>query len=74
MSRRVCSECGTEISNKRLAAVPETDLCIGCAAKSDVRIGADHRLVQNALLVRAEGDHATRSLAIEPHECLKLKG
>jgi hypothetical protein len=63
---RTCEECGGEIPRKRLDAVPDAKLCVGCQGGADVPIKPGDRRVMNALVQRAEYDQ--EMFAPEAHE------
>lgn len=63
---RTCSECGIEIPCKRLDAVPDATLCIGCQSRSDAPITAADWRVMHALVEHAECDE--EMFAPEAHE------
>ena len=37
----VCEQCGRKIPKERLRAIPDTDLCVRCAARSEVKGGTE---------------------------------
>ena len=57
MKRRCCSLCHTEISAARLAAVPNTQLCVTCKVGNDEpRLDANAPVLKRALVETYPGD------------------
>jgi YteA family regulatory protein len=54
----ICEECGKEISEKRLEAMPETTLCCECRRKQDDRVSSSRRPVEEGVIMPPFGGFA----------------
>jgi len=63
----ICKECGKEIPEERLEAVPSTDLCYDCRKMLDDQVTPSRRPVEEGVVMPSFGGFAEDSLSSSEH-------